>query len=331
MAEIENLDFNPQNYNLQNHCGLYNIDNPLIYKNIIETSLNTGINVIGFNEVAPDTEYEIPIDKMYPTQLENYINEISNLRKTYKNRAEILCGLTVTNFEPQKLSHYISLKNKIDFLALDIKSNDSNEKNINYPLIYAEQVTKAMDTGLFDYVMHPDSFMAYIDNIAPIDKDEYQKNSKKAIDKICNKAKELNIPLEFDYTNLVNVNQNDYESLKIPSKEFWTRAVEFKNPVIGGNTTDLNNIYYLRTLENNRENYIPDLKTEQSYIPSIYKDTTLPYEYYLTISVLNNIQKAFKNTKELPASQVLIEGITPYYNYYNTLCILISILFLKKI
>ena len=161
---------------------------------------------IGISDHMPNTKYQLPDERsrMDINDLNEYIKSIKKLRKKNKE-INILIGLEC---EYSKIlgKHLCSLKEKCDYLILgEHYIEDINPiNNVNYPLIYAKYVCEAMDTGLFDYIAHPDYFLKFRDTIKDNNK-IYIENSKKCFKMICEKSKKLNIPLEINLNFINNV------------------------------------------------------------------------------------------------------------------------------
>ncbi len=198
-------------------------------RDYIEAAIQTGNSELGFSDHAP-WHYESsfhPTMRMEEGELEGYVKTLRALKEEYKDEISIKIGLEAEYFE-EKLDW---LKEKVDLYELDylILGNHydgSDETGIYYghPLMtlpyvqkYVNQVLKAMDSGLFSYVAHPDVIMY----------DEEDKNHLKEMEKICIKAKDLDIPLEF---NLLGFRTCRH----YPSEAFFALAKKHGNKIIIG-------------------------------------------------------------------------------------------------
>lgn len=181
----------------------------------IKKYISNGFTKIGFSDHMPNTKYQLADEKsrMDISHFNNYLKSLKKLKKRYKN-INLYIGLEC---EYSKIlgKHLCSLKEKCDYLILGQHYiEDVNPiGNTEYPIIYANRVCEAMDTGLFNYIAHPDCFLKYRDTIKEENMVDYINNSKTSLKKICNKAKKLDIPLEINlnYVNNVKImKDNEY-------------------------------------------------------------------------------------------------------------------------
>ncbi len=106
------------------------------------------------------------------------------------------------------------LHEKVDYMILDQQYvlNGSNivdkYDNPNYPIIYADVICRAIDSGIFDVVVNPHSFLKYRDSITTdLGKKEFDQNATLACHIICDKTRDMGIPIEFRFeegTNLLD-------------------------------------------------------------------------------------------------------------------------------
>ena len=166
----------------------------------IHQAIAAGFELLGFSDHTP-WHYESgfhPIMRMEESQLEDYVHTIRLLEQKYRNQITIQCGLEVEYFSDKmpwlinKIKEY-----QIDYLILGHHYDQSDETGMYYgfPLKsysevkrYTAQVLEAMDTGLFSYLAHPDVVMYH----------QKDKKSLLELEKICIKAKEIDMPLEFN-------------------------------------------------------------------------------------------------------------------------------------
>lgn len=200
----------------------------------IEAAKAVGMSTIGFSDHIPftDFEYPLPESRMYISEVDEYLESIERLRKDNPDMT-ILSGFEA-EYDPAKAQFLCEMRDRVDYLILgqhfinDGFSSVKQENNPDYPLEYAKSVCEAMDSGLFDMVAHPDIFMKYLSSLDSEEKREvFLKNSEIASRMICEKAKEMGIPLEL---NLSGVQKNQ----GYPNPLFWSIASEVGAPVISG-------------------------------------------------------------------------------------------------
>ena len=112
---------------------------------------------------------------------------------------------------------------------------------------YCNDVEKALDTRMFSYLAHPDLFL--------LGYHDYDLDMQTVSRRICEKAKELSIPLEINAGGMRRglKNINGEELYLYPNKYFWKIASEVGNDVIVGfdahDPSDFNNAMYQQMLD----------------------------------------------------------------------------------
>lgn len=103
----------------------------------------------------------------------------------------------------------------------------SPNNNPNYPIEYANMVSQAIDSGIFDIVAHPDHFMGFRDTM---ESDEARKlfdeNAVLASQIICEKARDMGIPIEINLAKATSGKVLSDGSLAYPHPIFWKVAQE---------------------------------------------------------------------------------------------------------
>lgn len=191
---------------------------------------NNGVKILGFSDHIPFNEYEYQdVDsRMNILDLEKYYTEIKVLKNKYSD-IHIYTGFEA-EYKKENIEYLARMRKSVDYLLLGQHFVNGVDKNNNkdYPLIYAKSLIEAMETGLFDIVVHPDIFLSERKTIILKDDIEvFDNNSIAASRAICQAAKRLNIPLEI---NLLGVRDNrDY-----PSNLFFQIAKENDNEIVVG-------------------------------------------------------------------------------------------------
>ena len=195
----------------------------------IENAIEGGMKVLGFSEHTP---YPFPKGyihtyRMDVSQLEEYVAAIEDLKEEYRNDISIKLGLEV-EYYPAYFDALIRLTDQYPFdyfiLGQHFLGNEMGDAYSGMPSPsvrklhrYVVQVNKAMDTGRFAYVAHPD--LLYF---VGADED-YEREMRH----LCIHAKKLDIPLEINFLGL-------YEGRHYPRQLFWKIAGEVGNKVIFG-------------------------------------------------------------------------------------------------
>ena len=269
------------NYNYHSHtkrCGHAAFINDEDY---IDEYRKHGFKYIGISDHMPNTKYQLPDERsrMDIIHFNDYLKSIKKIRKKNKD-INILIGLEC---EYSKIlgKHLCYLKDKCDYLVLGEHYIDgiSPINNIEYPLAYAKIVCEAMDTGLFDYIAHPDCFLKFRDTIKE-NTETYIKNSKKCFKMICEKAKKLDIPLEINLTFVNNVkimNDNEYP---YPHRLLFDIANEVGNKcVVGIDAHNSSMIAKYKDSFNKVLRYFPNINIIYNYNPLTYRNKQLDKKY----------------------------------------------------
>lgn len=197
----------------------------------VKTAISGGIKIMGFSDHVP---FSFEEGKEYPWHVQtndakDYIKTLSKLREKFKNEIKIYIGFEMEYLDKyfdEMLAYVKSLG--AEFLILGqhfsrfdsfeiayySSGNDNTEANL---ISYTDLVIKAIKTGVFSYVAHPDIFNYDIES------EEYKRESRR----LCEAAKEYDIPLEI---NLLGINENRW----YPNEVFWSIAGEVGNKVVFG-------------------------------------------------------------------------------------------------
>lgn len=194
----------------------------------VQCAIRAGMKQLGFSDHTPwhyHSHFQ-PTMRMDEKQLDEYIASITALKNKYKDQIDILIGLECEYFEKYLpwLKKTIKEK-KIDYIILGNHYYQSDETHIyfgtpvNRELFksYIEQCLKAIDTGLYSYIAHPD--LVYYDEDPHFYREE--------MTRLCQYAKKHDIPLEFNLLGFVS-------GRHYPDQRFWEIASENGNKVIIG-------------------------------------------------------------------------------------------------
>ena len=121
-----------------------------------------------------------------------------------------------------------TIKPRLDYLILGVHCADYDEHLTHY---YArstqpEQVEEylrctlaGMETGLFAYLAHPELCLA--------DYPQYDDVAKHMIHEVCSKAKELDMPLEYNLYGIDKQGRGRQKGLRYPCPYFWETAAQY--------------------------------------------------------------------------------------------------------
>ena len=209
----------------------------------IEEAIKLGYKELGMSDHAPiplNSMSDIDWKRLYCEEnmslntFNIYLNDIENCQNKYKN-IKIYKGLEseyLLGFD----DHYKSLKKRLDYMILGIHFYNYEDKIIdtyaecNYDNVlgYLDTAIKGMESGLFNYLAHPELFFF-----------EYKdKNGNHTFDDRCEYvtrriiecAIKNNIYIEMNANGLkFTKNIDDIYEWKYPSIYFWSIAKEYKD------------------------------------------------------------------------------------------------------
>lgn len=210
------------------HAGEFNDEE------YIEAAKAVGMSTIGFSDHIPftDFEYPLPESRMHISEVDDYLESIERLRKNNPDMT-ILSGYEA-EYDPAKSQFLCDMRDRVDYMILgqhfidDGLTHIQRENNPEYPIEYARSVCEAIDSGLFDIVAHPDIFMKHLSSIEKEEKrEEFLRNSGIASRMICEKAKEMGIPVELNLSGIA-------KGEGYPNPLFWQIASEVGVQVVSG-------------------------------------------------------------------------------------------------
>lgn len=192
-------------------------------------ALEEGLQVSGFSDHTPyrfEGDYYSTF-RMYPRQLEDYVESVLDLRQRYVGKIQIPLGLEM-EFYPAYFPEVLQWARDggIEYLLLGqhFVGNEMGEHYCGRPTAdedilrrYCNQASDAMYTGLFSYLAHPDLLFFTGDQAV------YRRHMRK----ICQAARDCGLPLE---VNLLGILTGRH----YPNPVFWELAAEEGCTVILG-------------------------------------------------------------------------------------------------
>ena len=232
---------NFQSFNYHTHtnrCGHAGIASD---KEYVEYAKQVGITQLGFTDHVPvsELEYQDSEQRMHISDVDEYIMSIHQLQQENPTM-KIMCGFEA-EFDPMKEQFLGELRDKVDYMILGQHfvtygmSKLPQKNNPEYPIQYAEMLCRAMESGIFDIVAHPDIFMQFRDSLDTEEKKNlFMQNAKIASKAICDKAKELGIPIELNFGGINKGTIMQDGQLAYPHSDFWQIAAETGVSVLYG-------------------------------------------------------------------------------------------------
>ena len=175
----------------------------------VKAAIKAGIKELGFSDHTPwhyDSSFKASM-RMPECQLDDYIESIRYLKEKYKDQISILIGLECEYFERYMPWLEKMLKDKqIDYIILGNHYYETDELhqyfgspvNEYYLKAYVDHCIKAIDTGLYSYIAHPD--LVYYDQDSKLYQEE--------MSRLCAYAKEKDIVLDEEWVKR-GISQSD--------------------------------------------------------------------------------------------------------------------------
>ena len=217
--------------------------------------------------------------RMLLSEVDGYIASINKMKQDNPDMT-ILVGFEA-EFDPMKEAFLGEMRDKVDYMILGQHfvtrglQNVSSKNNPNYPIEYANMVSKAIESGIFDIVAHPDHFMEFRDTIInEEDKKLFDENSVIASQIICEKARDMRIPIEINLFHALNNKTLSDGNLAYPHPTFWQVAQEIDGLQIlkGIDAHDISafkNVLQAEHLIGNIEQMVSDKLIQGNYNPVI--------------------------------------------------------------
>lgn len=232
-------DFQSFNYHTHtNRCGHASMAEDSEY---VARAKANGITQLGFSDHVPVPElaYQDFEHQMHVSEVDEYVESIRQLQAENPDM-KINVGFEA-EFDPMKEQFFGELREKVDYMILGqhfvpgVKGLIKQRDNPDYPLQYADMVCKAMDSGIFDIVAHPDIFMQYRDSLSSEEsRKQFDANAVTASKQICAKAKEIGIPVELNLSAIDNGRVMGDGKYPYPHPMFWEEAARSGVQVLYG-------------------------------------------------------------------------------------------------
>ena len=209
----------------------------------VKQALKFGIKILGFSDHVMLPNFSQPGIRGEYYQLEDYIEKIEEAQRKYKSKIQIFKGFECEYFE-KYISYYKQLldNKKLDYLILgnhffiDKKGHynyfgslKNNKESSKFLRRYGNDVVKAMSTGLFKYVAHPDLFMYNLEKWDSVCEDITKK--------ICEASIKYDVPLEINFgpsRTRVRKIVSGVVTYGHPFEKFWEIVEKYKCKVILG-------------------------------------------------------------------------------------------------
>lgn len=199
-------------------------------KDYVEAAIACGYQILGFSDHAPSHVVHDAHVRMQFKDLPTYIADIQSAKTRYKGKIDVLTGFEIEYLDTNP-NVYKSLLKHADYLILG--QHYIHKRNPRHALVssytlqnpesvinYAKTIEKALKTGYFSFVAHPDLYLFGYPT--------FDQHAERAAEIICKAAKNANIPLEYNAGGLRKPTPG------YPNKAFWAVAKRYNNDVIIG-------------------------------------------------------------------------------------------------
>ncbi|HOO44106.1 MAG TPA: histidinol-phosphatase, partial [Bacillota bacterium] len=199
----------------------------------VKEAIKLGFDSIGFSDHAPWDELIDRSVRMYASDYKTYLHQLKNAIKTYKGQIKIYKGLEIEYFNG-KNERYVELLKDLDYLTLGQHYIEMNGKlvsvyrisSIEELTIYKNTLIKAIKTGYFKFISHPDLFL--------FSTKEVTQEILDLSEEIIIAAKENHVPLEVNANGIRKgrISIHDRILYRYPREEFWKLVQKHDVPVI---------------------------------------------------------------------------------------------------
>ena len=180
----------------------------------VDFAVKSGISELGMSCHVPYKDVRLSWDRMDYSDLSKYFQEIDQAREDFKE-ITLLKGLECEYYEDSH-DYYLKLKEKTNYLILGHHYLFKGEGEIVGSLslltkedlyLYRNGVVKGIESGIFDFLAHPDLFMASYP--------QWDVHCVKVTEDILTACQKHNMPIEY------NANGLRHDSRDYPNDIFW--------------------------------------------------------------------------------------------------------------
>lgn len=225
----------------------------------VKKAVELGFQEIGITDHAPILEEFMSPEEYKANWCEQnmkmdtvpvYLKDIEEAKRWYGNQIRILSGFE-SEFLPEQLPFYASLREKVDYLNLGVHYFKYNKRIYNsYAEVdfrslegYVQTAISGMESGLFNTLVHPDLFMfAYRDRKGQRRFDDYCADAAR---RICEAAVLNRVYVEVNANGLKNsVLFGNSKDWLYPDRAFWEIARTYPDLkiIIGADAHDPNHL-----------------------------------------------------------------------------------------
>lgn len=211
----------------------------------VEVAIKAGYDILGMSDHGPiKREFMTPeeykynwLDRQmtYDDFLNIYLPDCYKSKEKYKNKIKVLVGVEIEYMYPFH-EYFVELKKHLDYMNLGVHYYYHNGKltnsfdDVTYENVYSYALNAqlAMETGLFEIMVHPDVFMYHYKSADGTNK--FDSECEKTARLIIETAIQNNIYLEINVGGIFKVTSSNevLGQFAYPRDEFWKIASEYK-------------------------------------------------------------------------------------------------------
>ena len=188
----------------------------------VKEAIKLGFESIGFSDHAPWNDLIDRSVRMDMNEFQIYLNELEEAKDKYSDQIKIYKGVEIEYFEGQD-EYYNTLLQQLDYMTLGQHYIEKNGEFLSiYKIhsledltIYKDTLIKAINSGYFKFLSHPDLFLFSQKELSP--------EILSLAEEIIIAAKEKNIPLEINANGIRKgrINVDGEVVYRYPRNEFW--------------------------------------------------------------------------------------------------------------
>ena len=198
-------------------------------KEYCEKAIENGFAVLGFTDHCawPYENGFVSTFHMDVDQLEDYAASVNRVRNEFAGRLEVHLGLEC-EYYPAYINWMAEKKEelRLEYLILGNHFDTTDNGGMYFGRCmepghlkrYVKMCIEGLETGLFSYFAHPDLFLRSYSG--------FDENCRMASLDLCQAAKSLRIPVEYNLLGFINCKNREDGMLGYPCTQFWEVAAE---------------------------------------------------------------------------------------------------------
>lgn len=212
----------------------------------VKVAISNNFEVLGMSDHGPIkrefmTEEEFKYNWLerqmnYEEFLNIYLPDCQKVKEKYKDKIKCYTGIEIEYLYPFH-TYYEEMRKKLDYMNLAVHfyyhngviTNSFDDVNYTNVYSYALNAKLAMETGLFNIMVHPDVYMYHYKSTDG--KPTFDSECEKTARLIIESAIKNNVYLEINVGGLFKVSRNNevVGEFAYPRDEFWKIVSEYKD------------------------------------------------------------------------------------------------------